>query len=511
MTNHLPSLLRKWSTSALIASLAAFSGCQTAPESAAPAPAAAAPAPAATPAPAVSSNDGTSVASINSDLYTLTKSVRRQVVVGQPFDYVYTLTAKTALKNVVVSDEVPAGASLVSTSPVADVSGSAISFPVGELAAGDSRTLTATLKAKSTGTLVNCATVAAVPVACTTVNVGQAAIAVTKTVDRDTLKVGEGATFTLTVRNDGSAPAENVVLNDTLPAGLRTADGASTVSFPAGTLAVGESKTFTLPVTTTTKGSFTNTVTGVASNVIGDANDTAEASLKVLAPGLNVEKSGTAEQFINRNATYAIVVSNTGETALSPVNVVDTVPEGNVIVNAGGGTVAGNTITWTIPSLASGAKETFNVAVTNRTAGRTVNSVTASAPGDNLTASAQAPTTWRGVAGVLLEVVDDPDPIQVGETTTYTVKATNQGNADLTNLRLSLALPGELTALSASSGIVSEKKVDFPITPVLASKASVSYTVIVRGSAEGDARARVTLETNETRSPVVEEESTTVY
>ena len=29
--------------------------------------------------------------------------------------------------------------------------------------------------------------------------------------------------------------------------------------------------------------------------------------------------------------------------------------------------------------------------------------------------SAQACTVWKGVTGVLLEMVDDPDPIQVGE------------------------------------------------------------------------------------------------
>lgn len=506
MTMNLTQSFRTWTTSIALASLAFLAGCQTAPESTSAAPASASPSRVSAPVVA----DGTTVATINTDLYTLTKTVRRQVVVGQPFDYVYTLTAKTAIKDVVVNDEVPSAASLISTSPTADVRGSSFTFPVGELAAGDTRTLTATMQANSTGTLVNCATVVAVPVACTEVLVGQPMIAVSKTVDRSTLKVGETATFTMTVRNEGSAVAENVVLSDRLPAGLRPADG-SALSFSAGSLASGESKSFTLPVVATSKGQFCNVVEGVASNVVGDANDKAEACITVLEPGLSVEKTGTADQFINRNATYSIVVTNTGETTLSPVQVVDTLPEGNVIVNAGGGTVTGNTITWTIPSLGAGDKETFSLTVTNRVAGVTCNRVTASAPGDSLTASSQACTTWRGVAGVLLEFVDDPDPIMVGETTTFTIRATNQGNADLTNVRLSLAADSELSVVSASAGVTSERKVEFPVTAVLAPKATVTYTVIVRGTSEGDARSRVTLETNETRAPVVEEESTTIY
>ncbi|MFO1511368.1 MAG: hypothetical protein U1F83_00390 [Verrucomicrobiota bacterium] len=37
---------------------------------------------------------------------------------------------------------------------------------------------------------------------------------------------------------------------------------------------------------------------------------------------------------------------------------------------------------------------------------------------------------------MLLEAVDDPDPIQVGENTTYTIKATNQGFADIHNVKI---------------------------------------------------------------------------
>lgn len=501
------SLIRRWSLAPLAVAMAAFVGCQTAPSTSDGSSSASS----SGSSTAVTAPAGSSVAKIETDLYTLQKSVSSQVTVGQPFDYVYTLTAHNALRSVVVNDEVPSGAQLISTSPTADVRGSAFSFPIGEMAAGETRTMTATMQANDVGTLVNCATVTAIPVACSTVVVGRAAIAVTKTVDRSTVKVGEPVNFTMSVVNEGNAVARNVVLTDRLPRELVPTVAGQPLSFTVGDLAPGEVRTFSIPVGTTVRGRFVNVVEGTASNVTPDANDRAEAAVTVLQPGLSIEKTGTAEQFINRNATYSIVVTNSGETTLSPVQVVDTVPAGNVIINAGGGTVNGNVISWVIPSLAAGDRETFSITVTNRQAGVTTNSVTATAPGDKLTASSQASTTWRGVAGVLVSLVDDPDPIMVGDTTTLTVLIRNQGNADITNVRAVLNLPAELSAVSTSAGQLAERRVTFPVTEVLPPQQSVTYTVVVRGAREGDARSRLTLETNETRAPIISEESTTVY
>ena len=51
-------------------------------------------------------------------------------------------------------------------------------------------------------------------------------------------------------------------------------------------------------------------------------------------------------------------------------------------------------------------------------------------------ASAKCQTRLVGVPAILLEKADDPDPLGIGETTTYTIKITNQGTADNNNVRL---------------------------------------------------------------------------
>jgi hypothetical protein len=58
---------------------------------------------------------------------------------------------------------------------------------------------------------------------------------------------------------------------------------------------------------------------------------------------------------------------------------------------------------------------------------------------------------------------------------------------------------------------MSGKNVTFPNVATLAPKQVITYTVVVKGVKVGDSRNTVTLNADELRTPVVEEESTTVY
>jgi hypothetical protein len=53
--------------------------------------------------------------------------------------------------------------------------------------------------------------------------------------------------------------------------------------------------------------------------------------------------------------------------------------------------------------------------------------------------------------------------------------------------------------------------VSFPAVSVITPKQSITYTVTVKGASAGDARNKVALTCDELKSPVTEEESTTVY
>ena len=117
-----------------------------------------------------------------------------------------------------------------------------------------------------------------------------------------------------------------------------------------------------------------------------------------------------------------------------------------------------------------------------------------------------------GVSALLLEKADNPDPIQVGETTTYTVKVTNQGTADDTNVKMVVEFPAEIDPVSASNGgVVSGKKVTFPAYPRLAPKAAFEYTITAKGVKVGDARVNFIRTSDGIPAPTSAEESTRVY
>lgn len=108
-------------------------------------------------------------------------------------------------------------------------------------------------------------------------------------------------------------------------------------------------------------------------------------------------------------------------------------------------------------------------------------------------------------------MVDDPDPIQVGETTTYTIRVTNQGFADLTNVKITFVTDDETSPVSSAQGTVSGKKVAFPTVAKLGAKQVTTYTIIVRGDKVGDSINKVVLTCDQVKSEIEETESTTVY
>jgi uncharacterized repeat protein (TIGR01451 family) len=113
---------------------------------------------------------------------------------------------------------------------------------------------------------------------------------------------------------------------------------------------------------------------------------------------------------------------------------------------------------------------------------------------------------------LLLEKADNPDPIQVGETTAYTVKVTNQGTADDTHVKVVVEFPAELDPVSASNGgVVSGKKVTFPSYPRLAPKQAFEYTITAKGAKVGDARVTFIRTSDGIPAPTTAEESTRVY
>jgi uncharacterized repeat protein (TIGR01451 family) len=460
----------------------------------------------AAPAPASArqtANEGT----LKTDLVTLKKTAPAAVALGETFEYVLTFSALESLDSIIISDKLGEGVTYVRSEPAATPSEGKLVWTMSDIEKGANGTIRVWVKPEREGNIVNCAAVVAVPKVCVATFVGKAAISITKSGPAQAV-INSDVTYNIVVKNSGSLAARNVVVSDTVPDGMAHQSGQKTLRFDVGDLGPNETKQIPVTLKATTKGRHCNVASVTTSNA-GKADS--EACTEVLVPGLKVVKTGDKEQFLSRTARYHIVVSNTGDTTLNNVVVTDTAPAETAFASATGGTINGNTATWNIGSLAAGAEKAFDVTLTSRTPGEHCNAVTV-ATAEGLRESAQACTVWRGVGALLLEKADNPDPIQVGENTTYTVRVTNQGTADDTNVKVVVQFPAEIDPVSASNGgVVNGKTVTFPPFPRLAPKQAFEYSVVAKGAKVGDARVTFVRTSDGIPAPTSAEESTRVY
>jgi uncharacterized repeat protein (TIGR01451 family) len=438
-------------------------------------------------------------------LIRLGESMPAEATLGGEFVVDLSLTAQGSAANVVLRDIIPVNASYVRSEPAAKVEGVQLVWELGNLDAGQTLSARIWFKAEQEGAVVNCATVTANPRVCGTTVVGRPVIAMDKS-GPETAVLGTDVTFDIVVKNTGTGTVRNVVVTDPVPAGMSHASGKSELSLDVGDLAPGQAKSLAVTFKANQRGQVCNTATAQSSNA---GKVSKNACTLILAPGLKVEKSGTKEQILGRNADYEIVVTNPGDTTLRNVVVSDRTATETSIVAAPGATLTGNKATWKIDELKPGAKHSVSIKLTSKVAGTHCNTVTVSSGG--LSDSAQACTLWKGMAAVLLEVADDPDPIQVGESTTYTIRVVNQGSADVHNLKIMARFADQIVPFSTAQGSISGKIVSFPAMAALGAKQTLTYTISVKGGSTGDSRNKVTLTCEELKTPVEEEESTTVY
>ncbi len=485
-----------------VAGLLALTACTTTSER---------PAKTAEPAPTQATAAAPAVGGTGSYLVNLVKKAPPMVSVGDTFTYELQAAATCDVADTTIVDNVPGGASYVSSEPPAAQEGARLTWKLGNLARGESRTIRVTVKAEREGELANCATVSAIPRVCVSTMVGKAQLALKKT-GPEMVQLGQNVTYTVTVQNTGNTPAKNVVVTDPVPEGFSSAIGQKELSFNVGELAAGASKTLQVTLRADKRGKICNKALAASSNA-GKAES--EVCTTVVQGGIKIVKSTKdKEVFVNRVASYDIVVSNPGDIDLTGVVVTDTAAPETVIAAAEGATVTGNTATWNLGTLRAGEKKNLAVKILSKVPGRFCDTASV-ATTQGLRDSAQDCTLWKGVTGVLLEMVDDPDPIQVGETSKYTVRVTNQGSTmDIVDLNIVATLPPELDVVPGTvsdGGVVNGKTITWPAVGRVAPKAFVVRTYIGKAVKAGDARSKVAITTSMRKEPIEKFESTTVY
>lgn len=232
----------------------------------------------------------------------------------------------------------------------------------------------------------------------------------------------------------------------------------------------------------------------------------------VAGPMVEISKSCPALRYVGREASFELTVTNRGDAPAFDVTVTDTIPDGLDFRSAdNGGARQGNNIVWRVGTLEPGQSKTMAANFACNRIGKFKNGARVSYCAE---ARDECEIEVKGIPAILLECVDDPDPIEVGSNLTYTITVTNQGSATDTNIRLTCTLPAEeefVTSDGPTKGAVSGKTVTFEPLPSLAPKAKATYRLTVKGTADKNVRFKVEMQSDQIDSPVMETESTTIY
>jgi uncharacterized repeat protein (TIGR01451 family)/fimbrial isopeptide formation D2 family protein len=303
-------------------------------------------------------------------------------------------------------------------------------------------------------------------------------------VPRDPLGAGDIVTYTLVLSNNGTWPAYDLVVTDSLPAGLSF---VSTVGF-----------TVTDPVTATLGGNYpawtvsqlnvggyvyitftarvawdigagltlTNSAGGAYDNWPGEPLverdydiPTDTVPVRTGYPALDIEKSaGPTPVEAGGLLTYTLTVTNTGIVSATGVVVTDAVPANTSFVSCGPAPCgeAGGVVSWTLGVLDIGVSRvlTMLVQVDSPLPNGTVLTNTAwvtSTEGVTDTDTVTTPVTSAPVLNLVKFSTDaNGAPLRPGDRITYTLVVSNTGNETATLVTVSDTVPAHTTYVPGS-------------------------------------------------------------
>ncbi|GIK40830.1 MAG: hypothetical protein BroJett011_46630 [Chloroflexota bacterium] len=350
--------------------------------------------------------------------------------VGEPLTYTLTVTNSSFADatNIVVTDTLPASVSFGSaTSSQGSCSGTTlVTCNLGTLAGGATATITIVVTPTVEGVVItNQAEVTATEPDPNLANntasedtlIRPAAdLSITKTGSPDPAKVNEPLTYTLTVTNTGPDDANNVVVTDTLPAGINLGTATPSqgscsdlgpVTCSLGTLTNGASATITIIVTPTIEGSIlTNQAEIRSAQLDPDVTNNTASETTVVRPAADlviIKTDSPDPVIVGKPLTYTLTITNAGPDDATNVVVTDTLPA-NVIFGsaiASQGSCSGtNLIICGLGTLANGATAKITIVVTPTVTGIITNMAQVRAAQPDLSLANNTATQTTQVIGL---------------------------------------------------------------------------------------------------------------
>ena len=442
------------------------------------------------------------------------KQLPVEVNLDKPFDYTIEVTNLTGepIDGVVINEPVPGHMELRSAEPApSSESGGEAKWNL-NLAANGTQRIVVTAVANEAKPIRQCSTVSYDPTLCSELAVVSPSLKLALRAPASTLQCA-GYEVIFSVSNDGTGTARGVVIQEQLPEGVTLDDGAKQVRIDVGDVPAGKTMEFKRIVRPSETGSVT--LAGDATGANGLSAEAAGVETAVTEAKLEITSEAPEMRFIGRPFTHTFTVKNTGD-GPAPRTVVSVVIPANVTVasadNNGAATEGG--VTWQLGELPAGSERTVSVDLSGNV--RAPIRTTAAARADCVTGevTAVATTDLQGIPALLMEVVDEIDPVTVGDETTYVITVTNQGSAQDQNVTIVCNLEEAMSFVSGTgtSEVTAEDgTVTMAAVPGLDPGDAAVWRVTVKAESEADARFTVTLTSDQLQRPVRETESTNLY
>jgi uncharacterized repeat protein (TIGR01451 family) len=375
---------------------------------------------------------------------------------------------------VTVQDLLPAGLSLVSTTPSQGTYVAATGvWTVGTVTNGSAPTLLLKATAVSGNTQTNTATISHSDQfdpdtgnnsASATETTQQADLALSKTVSNPKPNVGDVVTFTVTLSNTGPNLATNVTVQDLLPAGLSLVNSNPSQGtyvggvWTVGTVTTSTAQTLVLQATVVSATAQTNTASISHSDQFdpNPVNNSASATETPQASDLALAKAvSSPTPNVGDVVTFTVTLTDNGPDTATAASVQDLLPAGLsfVLATASEGSYNSTTGVWTVGTVDPGAPATLVIKAKIVSAAAQTNTVSISHSDQfdpntgNNTASATETPQQANLA--LAKTVDNPTPV-IGQPITFTVTPSNAGPDAATNVTVQDLLPAGLTFVSAT-------------------------------------------------------------
>jgi uncharacterized repeat protein (TIGR01451 family) len=419
-------------------------------------------------------------------------------------------TSPAAAHHVMVRDPLPANARFVRADPEPSTHAPELLWHLGSLEAGAKREIVLILAPTGGDEIKNCARVQFEHGECVSTRIARPALRLDKQGPAQAV-LYDSLNYRITLTNTGEAELTNLLLTDTLHAGLEHATHKDRLSWLIGTLAPGQSQTVEYQVIAKMSGRLCNKAVATAA---GNFRQEQESCVTVGEAKLGMTMTGPKKSYVNTAATYQIILANTGTLPVQNIVVTNPVPAGLTFQSASdGGRLSGTQVQWNLGTLAPGMEQKLDVVFVAQSIGRICNQAT-TAGERGLSRQAEFCTDFIGMPALSLLVEDTEDPVEVGGTTSYLINVRNQGTSPVTSVRIVAIAPAQeqvTDATGAAKHRVESQKVTFePVT--LRAGETAQYRVNVKALRAGDVRFKVQLTADQLiAGPVEQQESTMIY